>query len=267
MADFAERTVSVLQSKREATRYRILVEIAERQPAVSQREIAEAIGITSQAVSDYLGTLIDEEHVEKEGRGRYVITKEGVDWLISRTDDLQRFLDHVTADVLEEVEIEAAIATADIEDGQPVHLSMKDGLLHATPGSDDGATAIAVGDARESEAVGVTDFEGILEFEPGTVTIVSVPAIGTDEPGPSPEAIGERAAEHDLVATAGVEALALLRRADCPPDIRFGTAQAVREAATRGLDVLLVSVTTAIGEHANALREGNVSYEVVDPNA
>lgn len=264
MADFEERAVSVLKNKREATKYQILVEIAERQPAVSQREVADAIGITSQAVSDYLRTLIEEEHVKKEARGRYEVTKEGVDWLISRTDDLQNFLDHVTADVLEEVEIETAIATADIENGQSVRLSMQDGLLHATPGADDGATAVAVSDAQQFDAVGVTDFEGILDFEPGAVTIVSVPSIADGNSGPSPDSIQKRAADHDLLATAGVEAYALVNRTDYTPEIRFGTAPAIREAATRGLDVLLVSVTSAISEHTNALREANVSYEVVD---
>ena len=77
----------VLASKRDATRYQILVEIAERQPAVSQQEIADAIGITSQAVSNYLQELVENDHVEKLGRGRYEVTKEGVDWLISQRRD------------------------------------------------------------------------------------------------------------------------------------------------------------------------------------
>ena len=46
----------VLRSKRTATRYQILVEIADRQPAVNQQEIADAIGVTAQAVSGYLLT-------------------------------------------------------------------------------------------------------------------------------------------------------------------------------------------------------------------
>ena len=59
----ADEVSGVLQSKRSATRYQILVAIAERQPAVSQREIAEEIGITAQAVSDYLQGLVEEGYV------------------------------------------------------------------------------------------------------------------------------------------------------------------------------------------------------------
>ena len=42
----AAANAGVLRSKRNATRYEILVGIAERQPAVSQQEIAEAIDVS-----------------------------------------------------------------------------------------------------------------------------------------------------------------------------------------------------------------------------
>jgi len=103
----------VLDSKRDATRYQVLVEIAARQPAVSQSEIADAIGVTSQAVSDYVRDLVQEGYADKQGRGRYEVTKEGVDWLISRTDDLETYLDRVSSDVLGSVEVDAAVATDD----------------------------------------------------------------------------------------------------------------------------------------------------------
>jgi putative transcriptional regulator len=264
MTDAGEREVSVLRNKREATRYRILVEIAERQPAVSQREIAEAIGVTSQAVSDYLQGLIEEGRVRKRGRGRYEITKEGVDWLISNTDDLRGFLDHVTENVVGEVEVETAIATADIGAGQPVSLSMRRGELHARPGAMGSATAVAVTDATSGDAVGVTDFEGIVEYDPGTVTVVSVPRVDEREVPPDADATAERAGEHDLLATAGTEALVLARRAGLDPDLRFGTAAGVREAATKGLDVLLIVARPALGEHTSELRDADVAYEVVE---
>ncbi|MFB6295315.1 MAG: winged helix-turn-helix transcriptional regulator [Halobacteriales archaeon] len=259
-----DHEVSVLETKREATRYRILVEIAERQPAVSQREIAESIGVTAQAVSDYLRELIEEGYVHKRGRGRYEVTKEGVDWLISRTDDLREFLAHVTEDVIGEVEVEAAIATAGITEGQRVSLSMREGVLHATPGTAGSATAVAVIDAAAGEAVGVTDFEGIVEYDPGTVTVVSIPRVEDAAEPPDTDAIREAAGDHDLLAAAGTEALVAVRAAGLDPDVRFGTAPAVREAATKGLDALLLVVESAMGEHTSALREGSVSYEVVD---
>ncbi len=204
MAETDRAGSSVLRNKRDATRYQILVQIAERQPAVSQQEIADAIGITAQAVSDYLQGLVEEGYVEKGGRGRYEVSKEGVDWLISRTDELREFTSHVAEDVIGQVDIETAIATAGIEEGGSVTLSMGEGVLRATPGASGGATAVAVTSAEEGGDVGITDFEGVLDYELGEVTIVSIPkVIDGGSAVADPETLGGYAAGHDLVAAAG----------------------------------------------------------------
>lgn len=255
----------VLQSKRNATRYQILVEIAERQPAVSQQEIADVIGVTSQAVSDYLQDLVKQGYVQKHGRGRYEVTKEGVDWLISQTDALHDFVKHVSEDVIGQVEIETALATASISEGQAVSLSMQEGVLRATPGGTGSATAVAVTNGEEGRDVGVTDFEGVLDYELGKVTVISVPKV--QDGGSSvvdPATISRHVETHDLLAAAGTEALAIIRSAGHEPDIRFGTPVAVQEAATKGLDVLLIAVTNELSKHTDKLRDQNISYEVVD---
>ena len=255
----------VLRSKRNATRYQILVEIAERQPAVNQQEIADAIGITAQAVSDYLQDLIEQEYVNKHGRGRYEVTKEGVDWLISQTDDLREFVDHVSEDVIGQVETETAIASTEISEGETVTMTMQDGVLRAMAGDTGGATAVAVTDAGVGQDVGITNFEGVVDYDLGTVALVSIPQVHN---GGSRAVDGQRvqalADEHDLVAVAGAEAIALADRTGLEPDIRFGTPGAVREAAAKGLDVLLLAATDTLSRHTDSLREQNVSYEVVD---
>ncbi|MFC7069243.1 MarR family transcriptional regulator [Halobaculum lipolyticum] len=263
--------LGVLRHKREATRYRILVEIAERQPAVSQREIADAIGVTAQAVSEHLGDLAEGGLVDREGRGRYRVTKEGVDWLISRTDELREYLDRVTGDVLGDVEVETALADGDVAEGDRVALSMRGGVLHArtvgsaetvTPGA---ATAVAVTAATDGADVGVAEFDGVVDYELGAVTVVVVPAV---RDGGSGAVDGDRlravAADDDLVVAAGTEALAAVRRIDRDPDVRFGTVDAVREAAMRGLDVLLVVGAGRLSAHTDDLRETAVGVEVVD---
>jgi putative transcriptional regulator len=263
--DAAGDEASVLRSKRNATRYQILVEIAERQPAVSQQEIADAIGITAQAVSDYLQELVSQGYVEKHGRGRYEVTKEGVDWLISRTDDLRSFVEHVASDVIGEVEVETAVARDAISEGETVSLSMADGVLRAVPGGAGSATAVAVTDAEAGEDVGVTNFEGMVEYDLGTVTALSVPGVRDGgSRAVDPETVRALSADHDLVAAAGTEALAAARAAEVEPDIRFGTPEAVREAATKGLDVLLLVAAPELSAHTDKLAEANIGYEVVD---
>jgi putative transcriptional regulator len=255
----------VLQSKRNATRYQILVEIAERQPAVSQQEIADAIGVTSQAVSDYLQDLIEQNHVEKHGRGRYEVTKEGVDWLITRTDSLRSFVQHVAEDVIGQVDVETAVATTDVAEGDTVSLTMQDGVLRARAGETGGATAVAITDARAGQDVGVTNFEGVVEYDLGTVTVASISRVQNGgSSAVATKAVADLVADHDIVATAGTEALVVAEEAGVDPDVRFGTAQAVQEAATKGLDVLLLATTNEVSPHTDALREQTIAYEVVD---
>lgn len=253
----------VLDSKRDATRYQVLVEIAARQPAVSQNEIAETIGVTSQAVSDYVRDLVEHGYVDKGGRGRYEVTNEGVDWLISRTDSLQTYLDHVSSDVLGSVDVDAAIATADVSEGSEVGLIMRDGVLHANPAGGS-ATAVAVTSANRGEVVGVTDFEGVVDYETGNVTVFPVPAV-TETESVEPEAVAVGLSDESLLAVAGTEAYALAARAEIKPDIRFGTVDGVAEAAVRGLDVRLVATADQLPKHTAKLRDANIPHEVLDP--
>jgi putative transcriptional regulator len=291
----------VLDNKRDASKYRVLVEIAARQPAVSQGEIADVLGVTSQAVSDYVRELVDRGYVEKRGRGRYEVTKEGVDWLITRTDALSEFVSRVSEDVLGSVDVDAAIAADPISEGDEVRLTMRDGVLHAVAergggnrhrgedrdrgenrreetsvdetsppnedGSDDGdapATAVAVTDGAAGEAVGVTEFEGVVEYDPGVVTVIPVPVVTEGDP-PSVEVVTDRVNEEGFVAIAGTEAYALATRAGIRPEIRFGTVDAVPQAALRGLDVLLLVSSDELSRHTTQLRESGVRYEVHDP--
>jgi putative transcriptional regulator len=260
-----ERDLRVLRSKRDASRYQILVAIADRQPAVSQQEIADTVGITAQAVSDYVQEFITEGYVDTQGRGRYEVTKEGVDWLISRTDDLREFTQFVAEEVIGQVETETAIATDDITAGDAVTLSMIDGTLCATPNGSGSATAVAITDANADEDVGVTDFEGLHEYDIGGVTILVVPGIRDGgSRAVERETVVTLDSDHDHVAVDGTEALATLRNADITPDIRFGTASAVPAAAARGISILLLVTDTELSRHTERLRESGVGYELVD---
>lgn len=255
----------VLQSKRNATRYQILVQIADRQPAVNQQEIADAIGITAQAVSDYLQDLVEHDYVNKHGRGRYEVTKEGVDWLISQTDELRHYVTHVSEEVIGQVDIETAMATTDIAEGETVSLTMQDGILRARAGGAGGATAVAITTATAGQDIGITNFEGVVDYDLGSVTIVSIPQVQSGgSSAVDPTRIDEIAQEHDLLAVGGVEAIAVAESAELDPDIRFGSPAAVQEAAAKGLDILLLCSTDTLSAHTDKLREQNLSYEVVD---
>jgi putative transcriptional regulator len=254
--------VDVLADKRSATRFRVLAAIAEHQPAVSQGEIADAVGITSQAVSEYVGDLREDGYVTKGGRSRYRVTKEGVDWLFQAADGVRRFADHVTEDVLGSVREDAAVAEAAVAEGETVTLSMVDGLLHATPGTTGPATGVATTDAAPGEAVGVTDFEGVIDLDPGRVTVLQVPPVGSADRGVDAGALATACSDADVVTAAGVEAVVALDRAGVAVDTAFAAGEVVAAAASRGLDAVAVAGTGEVSRVTDALRDATVDHEV-----
>ncbi len=255
--------VDVLDNKRAATKFRVLVEIAERQPAVNQGEIADAVGVTSQAVSEYIRELVDEGFVEKEARSRYRVTKRGVDWLFQQAADVRRFADHVTEDVLGSMQEDAAFATDDIESGETVSLTIDDGLLHATPGDGGPATGVATTDATAGSVVGVTGFAGIIDLDPGEVTVFQIAPIRSETPSGS-ERLAASSEGANVVAAAGVEAVAALRESGVEPGTTFAAGAVAADAASRGMDVVVVVTTDLAGRVTDALRDAGLAYEVDD---
>ncbi|MFB6197137.1 MAG: Crp/Fnr family transcriptional regulator, partial [Halobacteriaceae archaeon] len=191
------------------------------------------------------------------------ITKEGVDWLLRQAGDVRRFANHVTDDVLGGVNEDAAIAIEQISEGDEVTLEMKDGLLHARPGAKGPATGVATTSASAGHDVGVTGFEGIIDLDPGTVTVIQVPSVRSG---------GSRAVNVDqltamcedapLVCAAGVEAVVALDRVNIEPRITFAAGNVAASAASRGLDVVVVASTDAVGRVTDPLRDAGISYTV-----
>ncbi|MDR5657211.1 winged helix-turn-helix transcriptional regulator [Halodesulfurarchaeum sp. HSR-GB] len=255
--------VEVLDDKREATRFRILVEIADRQPAVSQGEIADEVGVTSQAVSEYIRELVADGLVLKDGRSRYQVTNEGVDWLLSHTNDIRRFTDRVADDVLGGVQEDAAVAVEDIEVGETVTLEMRTGMLHAIPGSDGPATGTATTDATAGMEVGVSGFEGVIDFTPGEVAVHQVPPVRAGgSRNVNLDALAEACAESPLVLAAGVEATVALEQAGITPNVQFAVGEVAARAAERGVDVTVVATADEVGRVTDPLREAGTSYTV-----
>jgi putative transcriptional regulator len=255
--------VEVLDQKRSATKFRVLVEIADRQPAVNQTEIADAVGVTSQAVSEYIRELVAGGYVEKEARSRYRVTKEGVDWLFQQAADVRRFADHVTEDVLGSMQEDAAIATAAIEEGEIVSLSVVDGLLHATPGDDGPATGVATTASEEGGVLGVTGFEGVIDMAAGSVTVFQLPPVRSGVVS-GDERLAEACADAGLVAAAGVEAVVVCRESRVPVDVHFAAGAVAADTASRGVDVVVVATTDTAGRVTDALRDAGLAYEVDD---
>src|SRR5512136_316867 len=150
----------VLQSKRESSRFQILVEIAAHQPNLRQKEVAERLGVTPQAISEYIKELVADGLVTTDGRMRYSITKEGVEWLLESAAELKRYARVVMEEVISHVSVWTALAEDDLAEGERVSLEMRNGLLFANRKKGIEASGVVIGDAGAGEDVGVSDLRG-----------------------------------------------------------------------------------------------------------
>lgn len=255
----------ILQSKNLATKFQILLEIAASQSNIQQKNIAEKLNITPQAVSEYVKELISDGWLASQGRSRYKVTKEGVDWVLQMARQLQSYCSFVNK-VVSDISVSTAIAADNLSNGQPVSLYMKDGLLFASRQLSKGeARGIAVLDATKGEDVGISQIEGVIELEMGEVIICKVPDV---REGGSRNVDSARLKEEldkgRLVGAIGNEALVTLKSIGRKPDYRYGVKEAMVEAASCGQSFLVVSTEDAASEIVRRLEEENLKYKIVD---
>ncbi|BAI60138.1 putative transcriptional regulator [Methanocella paludicola SANAE] len=252
----------VLEKKSEITRFQILVETAASQPQIKQSEIAASLGITPQAVSEYIKSLIEDGLITSSGRGRYKVTPLGVEAIISGAKELQDYSKYVLSNVVGQVSVWPAIAASDLKKGSDVRLFMDGGVLYAGTGAD-GAVGVAVGDAREGEDVGVKDLKGLISLNRESVRILKVPSV---------EGGGSRSCDiprlkrelEGLVGAAGIEALAALHKAGVKPDVQFAAVEALAEAAVKGVRGTLVITADMAPQAIQKLEAAGVAYTVAD---
>ncbi len=254
----------ILRSKKEITKFQILVEIAAHQPDVMQKEIADKIGITPQAVSEYIRELVSDGFLYSDGRVRYRVTKKGVEWVLERAQELKKYARYVMEDIVSQISVATAIAKGRFGKGRRVSLWMENGLLYAGSG-EGGVTGITISEAEEGEEVGVTDLKGMISLPEVSITICKVPRV---ERGGSRSVdygmLEKYAANKPYIAALGVEALVSLRKINVQPNILFGAKESVVEAAFHGLSSLVVSVDEEVPSLLNRLEAEGLSYEVVD---
>lgn len=257
--------INLLHSKKDSTKFQILVEIAANQPNIRQREIAEKIGVTPQAISEYIKELTDEGVIFSDGRVRYKVTKKGIEWVLERTAELRRYARYVMEDIISHVSVWTAIADEDYKAGQKVSLVMRDGLLYANAKQKHAATGVLISDARAGEDVGVTDLHGLIELEDVKIIVCKVPRV---ERGGSNnvdmDTLRQLVKDSHYLCALGVESLIALRRIDREPNIMFGAKDSVVEAAFHGLSSVVVSVDEEVPSLLNRLESEGLAYELHD---
>jgi putative transcriptional regulator len=256
---------SVLQSKRESSRFQILVEIAAHQPNLRQKEVAEKLGVTPQAISEYIKELVSDGLVTTDGRMRYSITKEGVEWLLESAAELKRYARVIMEDIISHVSVWTAIAEVDLAEGERVSLEMRSGLLYANRKDGIEATGVVISGVRSGEDVGVSDLRGLISLDEGRIILCKVPRV---QNGGSRkidlQALAEQLSRAKMVGCLGIEALVALRKLGREPDIIFGAKEFAVEAAYHGITSVIVSVDEQIPSLLTRLESEGLKYELID---
>jgi putative transcriptional regulator len=254
----------ILQNKNSSTRFQILVEIAASGPDVQQKRIALKLGITPQAVSDYMHQMVADELLETTSRSHYKISTKGVNWVLKVLRELRAYSSFVEQAVTN-ITVCAAIAESDIEGGQPVGLKMKNGLLYATPKISGNAQGIALSSVKKEEDLDVANIEGLIEIIRGKITILQVPVVQKGgSKGVDIDLLKKHITDNQNIGAIGIEAMVSLRKLDIEPRYLYGVTEAAIESAQCGLPFVIVCTEDAISGLFKKLQEENLNYELVD---
>jgi len=261
--------MEIFKKKGELTRFQILAEIAKGEPHLRQKDIANKLGITVQAVSDNLKSLVDDGMVET-GRGytNYKITKRGIEKVKKEALNLRKYSDLVLETMTNYKSVWPALAREDLNVGEKVWLKMEQGTLYAGKEKST-AHAEVLHDAKKGEDVALVSLGGVIELEPGIVVIVKLPTVnqgGTQACDLNEiRNIFQRYPEgFDKIGIMGTVSRALAIKLQIKPDFEFATPQSAVAAAKRGLKVLIFVVGKMTRSITRKLDEENITYVIED---
>lgn len=257
----------VFKKKGELTQFQILAQIAERKSHLHQKDIGEKLGITVQAVSENIKTLVDEGFVEpSKGHGDYRITQKGIDKVKDDVVNLKNYANEVLEIMNTYKSVWPAIAQEKLEKGDEVGLEMNEGILYATTHKTS-AYAEVLEDAEKGEDVALTRLGGIIELEQGNVVIIKLPTMNQG---------GSRASDLDQIRSIykekdfnrvgimGTISRAVVKKLGIKFDFEFATPQATVDAAKMGLNILVFTVGKMAGTVSSRLDDEEIKYVIED---
>lgn len=255
------------KKKGELTRFQILAEIAKQEPHIRQKDIANRLGITIQAVSENIQNLTDEGLVETSKRpANYMITKRGIEKVKNRALNLRKYADEVLYTMNTYKSIWPAIASEKLKSGDKVWLEMKEGVLYATT-HETSANAEVLNDAEEGEDVALIKHTGLIELETGSVLIIRLPHINeggsrNSDLNKIKDLYNDPNRKFDRVGVIGTVSRVVASKSGINVDFEFATLEATIVAAKKGLNILLFVVGKMTHPITQKLEDEGISYSI-----
>ena len=265
----------VLRDLRAFTKLLILLEL-KSQPRIKLHEIASRLDVTIQAVSEYIKLMIKENLISKL-KGEYKLTIEGVEFLHKNISELKEFLDS-KIESLDIINVCTAIAGENLSEGEKVDLIMDTGILIAKKQqnqitkTNSNSTGVILYDAEKGDDVAVVNLKGIIDYEYGNLTILSLPS--STEGGTQKVSLNKFKAlikkyKPDRIAVYDLIGYAILKKINRTPDIEFSVLPAAIEATLKGFNVMLLTSTEALSdiisqiENINSQTKNITQYSVI----
>lgn len=268
--------MKIFKKRGEMTHFQILSEISKQEPHLRQKDIAERLGITVQAVSENIKTLIDEGYItSKDGRAPYKISQKGIAKVKKDAINLRKYSDDVLETMNYYKSIWPAISNEDLKEGEQVGLFMEDGILFANK-SKQSACAEVLCDVKIGEDVPLTSLTGMIDLEVGQVIIVTLPTIKQG---------GSRSTDFELIKSLyevefkkwGIEKIdkfgamgtvsrAVANKLNIPIDIEFAISPSTISAAKKGLNVMVMVVGDMAKGIVKNLEDEGIKFNVVNAN-
>jgi putative transcriptional regulator len=240
--------MNILRSKSRLTKILLLLELINDRHSIL-KTIATNLDITSQAVSDYFHQMREEGYIENQD-GFYTATNEGMLFLQDNLLSLKSFVDEKLS-TLSIIRSTNAIADTNLKKGERVYLFMKEGLLFASVNEVTPSHGIASENCPKDSVLMVEQLEGILDMNPGKLTLVSLPENGTKITHKDEilDLITENSEKR--IAALDLEAIAILRENGIFCHLEFATFSTLRDNLHRGIDIFCLGMQKNI----QALRE------------
>jgi len=245
-----------------------LTELAQRQSRMRQRDVADSLGITVQAVSKHFRRLLVEELVTFSGV-EYVLTPRGLERLVGYTKFLQAQA-RKAASCLRMERLWCAIACKPISAGEEVGLVMKNGVICAVSRSSKDAKAFgtAVLETPTGEDVALRDMRGTINLRRGSVTVLTIPSInrgGSRKVDLVKVQKIQMRSNPDRIGVMGTVARAVANKLNFKVDLEFGVTRSAAMAALRGLNVLVLSTGRMTNRVLEEVEKVNIRHSCEIP--
>ena len=253
-----------LRDLKRNTELLILVEMLQT-PSIKLKDIASRMGVTVQAVSQYIAGM-RKEGLLREQKGILRPTRKSMQILQEHFGRIKQDVDSVLRKI-SVVDRCVAVAGCSIEEGQQVALIMEDGMLLAYSGREGHSTGVARESASEGDDVLVGSLEGIVDLELGRLLVLEAPSeLDGGSKSVNIETARQRVEEFSpgMLAAGDTVGAALLMKASGEMLTIHAPVESSMSALSKGVDVVFCGTRESIDLMIEAVSKlkSETGYEI-----